>query len=389
MPIKDLKKAALRIKKAIQSHEKIILFSDGDLDGVASLLILEETIQSLGGKIALSCFPNRETDGYGLNFNSLVKIKKLAPALLVITDTGITSFKEIDEANKMGFTIIVVDHHEIIDNQLPKALAVIDPKREDDTSSFKFLAACGLSFYLARDILGRKISAQMEKNLVELAALGTIADMMPQEKDNVEIIALGSSSLPKTDRPALAYLWEYFAKMDFLSDSGLPQKVASFLHLTDFQGDFPESYLILKELSKQKIIDLSQKILAKGEEKRKLMKEVCLEVERGLVGQDNRFIFYSKKDLPYLISGSVASRVSSHLKKPVFIVALREKISRGSARSTQGYNLVEALKTCSGLLESFGGHPQAAGFAVQNQDIEKFKECLESYFNNSVSRLTS
>lgn len=382
MPIKDLRKAALRIKEAIQKREGIILFSDGDLDGVASLLILEETIQSLGGNIVLVCFPDREIDGYGLNFNSLAKIKKLAPALLVVTDTGITSFKEIDEANKIGFEVIVVDHHEIIDNQLPLALAVIDPKREGDSYPFKLLAACGLSFYLAKDILGRKISSKMEKSLAELAALGTIADMMPQEKDNMEIIAQGVSSLPKTDRPALAYLWEYFAKEYSLNNSIVPQKIASFLHLTDFRGDFPESYLMLKESDTRNIVDLSQKILAKGEEKRKLMKDVCLEVEKEFVGQDIRFVFYTKKDLPYLVSGSVASRVSSCLKKPVFIVALREEVSRGSSRSIQGCNLVEALKTCSAFLESFGGHPQAAGFAVQNQNIEKLKECLQNYFDN-------
>jgi len=296
--------------------------------------------------------------------------------------------KEIDEAVRLGFEVIVVDHHEIINNQLPRALAVVDPKRPDDPYPFKFLAACGLSFYLARDILGRAISAKMEKSLAELAALGTIADMMPQEKDNVEIIALGVSSLAKTDRPALTYLWEHFAQESPSGNFGLPQKIASFLHLTDFQGDFPESYLILKESNKQEIIDLSQKISAKGEEKRKLMKEVCLEVERDFIGKDSCFVFYIQKDLPYLVSGSVASRVSSHLKKPVFIVALREKISRGSARSSRDYNLVEALNACSGFLESFGGHPQAAGFTAQNQNLEKLKECLGKYFD-SVNKLTS
>ena len=177
MKIKNLTKAANRIKKAILQKERIILYGDADLDGITSVLIAEEAIKSLGGNIVARYFPEREKEGYGVTPKGLEYLKEHAPALLVTFDLGISNFKEIPMAKKLGFSVIVVDHHKVLD-KLPKADIIVDPKQPGDKYPFKEFAACGLSLQLAKELLGKKMSDALYQSMVELAAMGTIADMM-------------------------------------------------------------------------------------------------------------------------------------------------------------------------------------------------------------------
>ncbi|MDP4007429.1 MAG: DHH family phosphoesterase, partial [bacterium] len=145
MAIKNLDKAALRLQKAAEQAEPIILYGDADLDGVCSAIILKETLRTLGGNVVRVYFPDREKDGYGITPRALKELKKFSPALLVAMDLGISNFKEIEEAKKMGFEVVLVDHHVVLD-KLPAADIIVDPKQEGDTYPFKELAACGLTF---------------------------------------------------------------------------------------------------------------------------------------------------------------------------------------------------------------------------------------------------
>ena len=182
MMIKNLKKAAGRILKAIENSERVILYGDGDLDGVSSVIILKETIKTLGGKISSVYFPDRETEGYGITKKALDFLKKFSPALLIALDCGIGNFKEIKEAKKLGFFVIVIDHHKVLD-RLPKADIIVDPKQKGDKYLFKELAAVGITFKLSELLLGEKMTESLRKNFLELVALATIADMMPKVDD--------------------------------------------------------------------------------------------------------------------------------------------------------------------------------------------------------------
>ena len=190
MKIKNLTKAANRIKKAIVEKERIVLYGDADLDGITAVLIADEAIKSLGGNVVDYYFPEREKEGYGITPKALEYLKQYTPGLLVVFDMGISNFEEVPMAKKAGFDVIIVDHHKVL-GKLPKADIIVDPKQPGDEYPFKEFAACGLSLQLAKAILGKKMSDILYQSMVELAALGTIADMMVREQDNVQIIQDG------------------------------------------------------------------------------------------------------------------------------------------------------------------------------------------------------
>ncbi len=380
--VKNLKKAANRIKQAVQNQENIVLFSDADLDGVASLIILEESIKSLGGKIALSYFPNRETQGYGLTEVVLRDIKPYAPGLLILSDSGVTTFKEIKLAKEMGFSVIVVDHHEILNNKLPEADIIIDPKQISDPYPFKLMAACGLCFRLAEELIGDSEAVKsLRQGFVELAALGTIADMMPQESDNKEIIKQGLYHLANSQRPGLRVLIDIFEGKQ-LSNGELASKLISVLQLTDFESHYTESYLLLTIGEHKAAEKIARLLIEKSLNRRSLVKELVKETKEEWEEEKSCIIFDGGKGIPHLLTGNIASKLCNKLKKPCFIYAGKDGISRGSVRMPQGLNGVEALNHCRELLDVYGGHPQAAGFTVKNENLAKLKECLIDYFNN-------
>lgn len=152
--IKNIEKVAERIKQAVANNERIILYGDSDMDGISSVVILGEAIKSIGGVVLAVAFPDRETDGYGMNFKALEFLKDKAPALFITLDLGIANVKEVEVANQIGFEVIIIDHHEVLD-QLPRAKIIIDPQQKDDLSEFKYLCNAGLAFKVAEEILGK------------------------------------------------------------------------------------------------------------------------------------------------------------------------------------------------------------------------------------------
>ena len=184
--IKNIKKAAERIKKAIKKKERIIIYGDADMDGASSVIILKECIMSLGGEVSAVYFPDRETEGYGINKNALDYLKKYAPALFITVDLGIGNFEEVKLAKRLGFEVMIVDHHEVL-KKLPSASIIVNPKRKDDKYPFKEFAAAGVVFKLAEALMDKKMTPVLRNNFLELAGLATVADMMIEEEDNIEL----------------------------------------------------------------------------------------------------------------------------------------------------------------------------------------------------------
>ena len=200
--IKNLAAAAKRIKTAIGAGENIIVYGDTDLDGVCAAIMIGEMIKNAGGETAAYYFPDREKEGYGITKTALEKLARLAPALLVAVDLGIGNFEEVKLARRAGFSVIIVDHHEILGG-VPEADIVIDPKQPGDDYPFKFLAASGLVFKLAEEFFGADFCGNLRQSFAEMAALATIADMMPRQDDNIEIINEGLAALQRSFRPGL------------------------------------------------------------------------------------------------------------------------------------------------------------------------------------------
>jgi single-stranded-DNA-specific exonuclease len=380
MEIKNLKKAADRIIAAIKNREKIILYGDADLDGVSSVIILKETIKNLGGEITAVYFPDREKEGYGISETGLNHLKEFSPSLLVAMDCGIGNFKEIKLAKKFGFYVLVIDHHEVLD-KLPEAQIIVDPKQKGDKYPFKGLANAGIAFKLSELMLKDKMSEMMRKNFLELTALATIADMMPETEENKIMIDEGLASLRDTWRPGLKVLFEF----DEIQNAGFlrttAQKMISVLNIVEPKDHLSATYLILTADSQDEARVLTKELFEKRDQKQRETRKITEEIESMILRQGNEtIVFEGNYSWPLALLGAAASRICNKYKKPTFLFRKGEKESRGAVRTPEGVNGVELMKKCAACLLTFGGHAPAAGFALKNENLEKFKDCLiENY----------
>ncbi len=378
--IKNLKKAAERIKKAVTAKERIILYGDADLDGVSSIIILKETIQNLGGSASAIFFPDRENDGYGITRYALEELKNLAPALFITADLGIGNFEEVKIAQEMGFEVIIIDHHQLLDGKAPKASIVVDPKQKGDKYPFKGFANVGIIFKLAEEILKENISEALRNSFLELTAIATIADMMPQTDDNRVFIDQGLDSLRKTFRPGLKAFFEILQN-DPPSQNTI-QKVISSLNSCERVGRLNETYLVLVSPSLKDAKVIAENLIRKSQGKQYKIQEIIREVEARIAEKPRtEIIFEGDAHWPLLLAGSVASSVSQRFDKPAFIYRKGETESVGSVRVPRDINSVDAMSSCAELLITYGGHPPASGFRISNENLEKFRDCLIKYFS--------
>lgn len=381
--ILNIDKAAERIKKAVANNERIILYGDSDLDGISSVVILEEAIKSLGGHIDCAFFPDRENDGYGINLKALEMLKDKAPALFITADLGIGNVKEVDIANQMGFEVIIVDHHETLEG-VPNASIIVDPKQPTDPYPFKGLADVGVAYNLCLEILegedGKEnISENLKNSFLELAALGTIADMVPQVEQNQEIIEQGLRALKNTFRPALQAFLEILGTGSVFD--GATQKIISGLNAAESLNFENESYRLLTCPDLAQCKEIIQTLLDKNSLKQQTVKNIVTEVERRILQKpEEAIVFEGDPSWRLTLAGSVASIICNKYNKPAFIFKKMDKESCGSVRNPAGTNSVDAMKSCADLLITYGGHAQASGFRIKNENLEKFKIALSEFF---------
>lgn len=380
MEIKNLKKVADRILKAVKNKEKIILYGDADMDGISSVIILKETLKTLGWNTESIYFPDRETEGYGLNEKALHFLKPTAPALLITLDCGIGNFEETKLAKKMGFEVIIVDHHVVLE-KLPEYAIVVDLKQKGDTYPFKEFAATGVTFKLCQLLLGEKLSENLKNNFLELVALATLADMMPEQEENKTFIEDGLKSLETTYRPGLKVFFEIDIIKDLPSTRQIAQKIISALNIPTPKDHLNKSYDLLTCSSFSVAKSLAEELLEKAEQKKARVREIVQTVEERLSNKEERIVFEGDPYWSIILSGTVASKICYTYHKPTFVFKKGEKESQGAVRMPKGLDAVKAMMHCKKFLITFGGHPPAAGFRLDNKNLEEFKECLIDYFS--------
>ncbi|MEK7503556.1 MAG: DHH family phosphoesterase [Patescibacteria group bacterium] len=377
--IKNIKKAAERIKKAIKKKERIILYGDADMDGISSTIVLEEAIKALGGKIAAIYFPDREVEGYGLNEDALRFLKKHLPALLILLDCGISNIDEMKIAKKMGFEVIIVDHHKTL-QKMPQASIIVNPKQKGDKYPFKEFAAAGVVLKLVDALLAEKMTPDLRNNFLELVTLATIADMMPQTDDNSEIVKDGLRSLKHTLRPAL----QAFLEIDPVIKADVNQFVQKIIlacNASNGKNHSNEAYLLLTAKSVKEAEKMAKHLLDKAYDRRLQIKEIVEGIENKISHQPNEKIIFEGEDWwPVLMLGPAASRLVRTYPKPVFLYNQKNGVCQGAVRTPKGMDGVKAMMKCSKMLETYGGHAQAAGFRIKERDLGKFKSCLIDYF---------
>ncbi|MGB9743507.1 MAG: DHH family phosphoesterase [Minisyncoccales bacterium] len=387
MEIKNLKKTAQRIKKAIKNKEKIILYGDADLDGATSVIILQDSIKTLGGQIFAFYFPDRETEGYGISKQGLKYLarliaqkereeKKKTPILFIALDCGISNYQEVALAKKMGFEVIIIDHHQILNNKLPTADIIVNPKQEGDRYSFKDFACVGIVFKLSQVLLGKKLTESLNKNFLELTALATIADMMPQEAENKVFIEQGLLYLEDSWRPAIRAFWETEEFRQFTDIRQKVGKIISLLNIRDVEQKWPASFRLLNCASIDEAKEIIKDLLVKQQLRREKMNEIMAEMEKRIKEKDEPIIFEGDEDFDLILLSSIASDLCQRYQKPVFLYKKMKEESHGTVRMPKGINGVDLMNQCSDYLLTYGGHPLAAGFRLKNKNLEKFKKCL-------------
>jgi single-stranded-DNA-specific exonuclease len=393
LKIKNIDKAAERIKKAVLSNEQIIIYGDGDLDGISSMVIVKESIDNLISllskekkelfPVVYAFSPDRKNEGYGLNDKALAFIKsKVSKGLIITLDCGITNFKEIEDAKNSGFSVVVIDHHKAIGGIPEAAEIVVDPKQPDDEYPFKEYANVGIAFKLSEELLGDKLSPMLKDSFIELTALATISDMMPEVGENEQWIKEGLEKIEYSQRPAIRAIFSILNPMDFGSKRDMVSKINSALNSAVIENHIPKPYLFLIESDFDKAKKIAEELFLESQEKQREIAVLVNELIEKISMSDGSSIIFEGSHLwepEYL--GAVASRLCNYFNKPVFLYKKGEEFSRGTVRVPKGFDAVKAMESCKELLVMFGGHAPAAGFTVKNSNIFKFEECLKRYFN--------
>ena len=384
--MKDMEFATDRINRAINKEEKILIYGDYDVDGVTSTALLTTFLRQKTNNI-FPYIPDRETEGYGVSVNGINKAIKKGISLIISIDCGIKALEEVEYAKSNNIDFIICDHH-LPESQIPNAIAVLDPKRDDCKYPFKELCGCGIGFKLIQALcLEWGMNTQQLINYLDLVSLATVADQVPLCEENRIITYLGLKQINKNPRPGIKALLSNF-KGDDISTSTLVFKLSPKVNAA---GRMRHAALALELLMCEKLedtINLSKQISSinaeRREEDKKTTDEALLQIK--LKGEESfPFTLVHNDNWHPGIIGIVASRLIEKYYRPTIVLTKRDQYYIGSARSIKGFDIYKALKKCSNLLEQFGGHKYAAGLKLHESKLELFRSEFEDFSNKNIS----
>lgn len=380
--LKGMDVAARRIAEAIVEREPIAVYGDFDTDGVTAVTLLMQVIQAMGGDIR-PYIPHRLREGYGLNIEAIDTLAAEGVRVLVTVDCGISNVQEVAHARSVGLDVIVTDHH-TPPEVLPDALAVVNPKQPGCAYPYKQLVGVGIAYKLVQALvrLGMKMPLR-GRELLDVVALGTVTDMGPLDGENRILVKAGLESVNTSSRPGLKALIIAAGLVQGKITSGdIGFMLGPRLNAAGRLDDAVLSYQLLLSESDADATRLASTLNEANLRRQKLTKEVqaaaLLQVQ-SLGKQANRVIVLDAAEYPAGVVGLVASRLVEELARPVLLIERGEEFSRGSGRSVPGFNIVEALTSCSDLFERFGGHAAAAGFTIATSRIATLEQRLEAY----------
>jgi single-stranded-DNA-specific exonuclease len=378
----DMARAMERIKQAKDRKEKVVIYGDYDADGVTSSVILQEALDEIGIS-SLVYIPDKRSEGYGVNAKSIEEFEKQKISLIITVDCGISNKKEVELANSKNIDVIISDHHHI-PAEVPPALAIINPNLKNSGYSFDQLAGVGVAFKLVQALFATFIPEKKEqlKWMLDLVAIGTIADCMELLGENRAIVKYGLVVLSKTKRVGLK---EMFAvgriaidENNFPDARKVAFQIAPRINAAGRMNHANTAFNLLREKKQHLARGLALDLEKNNQDRQKETAQIVGEVKilAGNMFKDKKFIFVANEHFPIGIVGLVAGKISDEFNKPTAVLQKGEKESKGSLRSIPQVNIIEAIEKCSQLLLKFGGHSQAAGISLKNENLEKFHEAL-------------
>lgn len=373
-----LKTAVERIEEALKRNERVLVHGDYDADGLSATAILFHILKSLGLDIHYF-IPHRITHGYGFGLAGVRRAKELGVKLIITVDCGITSFEAVALSKREGIDVIITDHHEP-PFLLPDAVAIVNPKLLTLNSQLSTLSGSGVAFKLAQGLsmsaIGGHDSRFIVHELLDLAAIGTMADIVPLIGENRILVKEGLKLLENSGRPGLRALREVSGidKRELRSDL-LPFTIIPRINVAGRLSDSHDVVRLLITDSEDEALEISSRLDKLNSERQKIEEKVYQEAISKLnnKGICSAIVLSSQGWHPGII-GIVASRIAETFYRPTFIISLDGPTPTGSARSIPPFDIYKGLTSCSELLIGYGGHKQAAGFKLKPEDVPYFEE---------------
>ena len=398
MLMRDMDKAVARIQKALANDETIAVFGDYDVDGITSTVLLLDYLKNCGAK-CLRYIPRRIEDGYGLSKDAIQGLRDKGATLMITVDCGITGNEEIDFAASIGMDVVVTDHHECKEN-LPRAVAVVDPHRPDDAYPFKYLAGVGVALKLVLALGGPDRENALFARYCTLAAIGTIADVMPMSGENRIIVSRGLECITQSDFIGLHALLQEAGLMDKAITSVqvgfvLAPRINAAGRMRMDENDENASpsgghaaVELLIEGNESIAEEFGSVIDAYNQDRKSIDRSVTQEAHDYIEGNPEMkalksTVIYNPRWMKGIV-GIVASRLIETYYRPTVVLTMSNGFVTGSARSVPGFDLYQAVESCSDLLENFGGHMYAAGLTMRPENVDEFTRRFNAYVEENI-----
>jgi single-stranded-DNA-specific exonuclease len=372
----NMRAAVERISRALDRNERIVLFGDYDVDGVTSIALLAEVLCAYGSAPELF-LPLRMEEGYGLSRESIERcMEQNKPRLLIAVDCGTSSVGEIVDLTQRSVEVIVVDHHEP-KSALPDCIAIVNPKI-DPNSAFHYLCSVGIVFKLCHALLKTRPLDEFDlKARLDLIALGTVADIVPLRGENRLFVQRGAIEIARSTRPGLKKLIEVSGVRPPILTEDIGFRLGPRLNAAGRLSTAEKSLQLLLTKDEGEAAALADVLDKQNRERQSVEKEVFLAAEEQIARDYNPMrdaaIVVGERGWHAGVLGIVASRISRKYHRPSIVIGVEANaIGKGSGRSIEGFNLVEALNHCPELLEKFGGHEMAAGLTIREEKIDEF-----------------
>ncbi|MCT4612284.1 MAG: single-stranded-DNA-specific exonuclease RecJ [Clostridia bacterium] len=383
---KDMDKCIDRLIEAKDNKHRIVIYGDYDVDGITSTSIMYKYLSDNGFDVTYY-IPDRIEEGYGLNKGAIADIKEMGIDLIVTVDNGITAISEAEYAKEIGIDLIITDHHECLD-EIPEAVAVIDPKRDDCKYPFDMLSGCGVALKVLMALDKRLQSNYDMEELIDITAISTIADVVPLVDENRYIVKKGLANIAKSKNEGIQAL----LKVSGYNGGDINSMLIGFsigprLNAAGRLGDAKKGVELLISKDKEEAITIAEFLDTENTNRKKVEKKITDEAIKNIenMKEEKNIIVVYGENWHHGVIGIVASRITQKYYKPSIVLSLEDGMLKGSARSIDGFSIFEALLDSAELLEKFGGHEMAAGMSFKEENLDKFVEKINKYSEGKIT----
>jgi len=401
----DMGKAVDRILQAIEKKEKMVVFGDYDADGVSSSALMIQSLRLLKASVSVY-IPDRAKEGYGMNINAVKEIIDQGVKLVITVDCGVSDYDEVEFANENGIDVIITDHHPIT-QKLPRAFAIVNPHQKEDQYPFKYLAGVGVAYKLIHALSEKADYTKIDldafggkegylKWLLDLVALGTVADCCPLIDENRTFVKFGLKVLEKNRRVGLTELFKNARLYDesekfSLNAFNIGFQIGPRLNASGRMDHANTSYQLLITESQIEGKQLADQIEENNSQRQQLTRQIIANVKARSDLTSQEFVFVSLSDCPPGIVGLIAGKLAEETQLPAFVISGDGDILKGSARlpddfAKEEFHLGKTIASCKDCLIEFGGHASAAGFSVKNGQVDAFRQALSDIIKGFLAK---